>query len=109
MAKKIQAERDPDRLRRSDRGAEQDEPRDRPRGHLDGAASPADGVVSANLSGLAVYKMTGSGNDFVMVDSRASAPEQWEAADIQAICARGTGLGADGLVFLGPGSTPGAV
>ena len=53
--------------------------------------------------------MTGSGNDFVMVDSRASAPEDWAASDIQAVCARGTGLGADGLVFLGPGSTPGAV
>jgi len=53
--------------------------------------------------------MTGSGNDFVMVDRRASAPEEWTPGDIQAVCARGTGLGADGLVFVGPGSTPDAI
>jgi len=53
--------------------------------------------------------MTGSGNDFVMLDARISAPEEWSAADIQAVCARRTGLGADGMVFLAPGSTAGAV
>lgn len=66
-------------------------------------------MVPQDLSGLPIYKMTGSGNDFVMVDSRGSAPEDWTATSIQAVCARGTGLGADGLVFLGPGSGPGAV
>src|SRR5262249_51870072 len=59
--------------------------------------------------GLPVYKMTGSGNDFVMFDARISAPDDWDAADIQAVCARRTGLGADGVVFLAPGSTAGAV
>jgi diaminopimelate epimerase len=53
--------------------------------------------------------MTGSGNDFVMVDGRVSAPDGWTPADIQAACARGTGVGADGLVFLSPGSQRGAV
>jgi diaminopimelate epimerase len=53
--------------------------------------------------------MTGSGNDFVMVDSRTSAPEDWDPRDIQAVCARGTGLGADGLVFVGPGSSSDAI
>jgi diaminopimelate epimerase len=53
--------------------------------------------------------MTGSGNDFVMVDARNSSPDEWTASDIQAVCARGTGIGADGLVFVGPGSTAGAV
>ena len=53
--------------------------------------------------------MTGSGNDFVMVDGRNSSPDEWAVSDIQAVCARGTGIGADGLVFLGPGSTAGAV
>jgi diaminopimelate epimerase len=52
--------------------------------------------------------MTGSGNDFVMVDARISSPSDWQPADIQAVCARGTGIGADGLVFVGPGSTPGS-
>jgi diaminopimelate epimerase len=53
--------------------------------------------------------MTGSGNDFVMVDGRVSAPADWALEDIRAACARGTGVGADGLVFLGPGSRPDAV
>jgi diaminopimelate epimerase len=53
--------------------------------------------------------MTGSGNDFVMVDGSVSTPEDWAVSDIQAVCARGTGIGADGLVFVGPGQAPGAV
>jgi diaminopimelate epimerase len=53
--------------------------------------------------------MTGSGNDFVMVDGRVSAPGDWAPEDIRATCARGTGVGADGLVFVSPGSTPGGV
>jgi diaminopimelate epimerase len=48
--------------------------------------------------------MTGSGNDFVMVDARYTTPEQWSVGDIRAVCARGTGVGADGLVFVGPGT-----
>ncbi len=76
---------------------------------MDGAAAPADGLVSSHLTGLPIYKMTGSGNDFVMVDGRISAPEEWTTADIRATCARGTGVGADGVVFLLPGSGPGSV
>ena len=53
--------------------------------------------------------MTGSGNDFVMVGGRVSTPDDWTPADIQAACARGTGVGADGLVFVVPGARPGAV
>ena len=53
--------------------------------------------------------MTGSGNDFVMVDGRFTAPTDWSADDIHGVCARGTGIGADGLVFLSPGSTAGTV
>ena len=52
--------------------------------------------------------MTGSGNDFVMVDGRVSSPGDWSAADIRAACARGTGVGADGVVFVLQGSAPGA-
>jgi len=44
-----------------------------------------------------------------MVGGRVSAPDDWTAADIQAACARGTGVGADGVVFVLPGSRPGAV
>jgi len=66
-------------------------------------------VVGAHLSGLAIYKMTGSGNDFVVLDGRHSAPEDWAPADIATLCARHTGVGADGLVFLSPGSSDGSV
>jgi diaminopimelate epimerase len=53
--------------------------------------------------------MTGSGNDFVMMDGRHTTPAEWSEADVRAVCARGTGVGADGLVFVGPGSTASAV
>jgi len=53
--------------------------------------------------------MTGSGNDFVMVDARHTTPADWSVADIRAVCARRTGIGADGLVFVGPGSRPDVV
>ena len=76
---------------------------------MDGAAAAADGLVGPHLSGLPIYKMTGSGNDFVMVDARHTTPADWSVADIRAVCARGTGIGADGLVFIGPGSRPEAV
>jgi diaminopimelate epimerase len=52
--------------------------------------------------------MTGSGNDFVMLDARVSTPADWTPEDMQAVCARGTGIGADGVVFVGPGSRLGA-
>jgi diaminopimelate epimerase len=51
--------------------------------------------------GRPFFKMSGSGNDFVMVDARTEPPGALaEAAVVQAICARGTGVGADGIVFL---------
>jgi len=53
--------------------------------------------------------MTGSGNDFVMVDGRTTMVSDWSPEDIQRLCARGTGVGADGLVFVGLGSEPGSV
>lgn len=46
------------------------------------------------------YKMTGSGNDFVMLDGRVSQVAQWSAGRIRAICDRRMGVGADGLVVL---------
>src|SRR5881296_1276821 len=109
MAKGVQADRDTHRVRGPDRGAQQDEPGHRPGSGLDGAAAPDDGAVRPHLVGLPVYKMTGSGNDFVMVDGRVSTPGDWSPADIRAACARGTGVGADGVVFVLAGSAPGAV
>src|SRR5207302_3909900 len=39
-------------------------------------------------------------------DGRHTTPAEWSVDDIRAVCARGTGAGADGLVFVGPGSGP---
>ena len=51
--------------------------------------------------GRAFYKMSGSGNDFVIVDARSEPPgELATPAVIERICARGTGVGADGIVFI---------
>lgn len=69
---------------------------------MDGLAAsivgPAEkGVTSA---GRSFYKMSGSGNDFVFFDVDAEPAGDLEtSAAIQEICARGTGVGADGLVF----------
>jgi diaminopimelate epimerase len=47
------------------------------------------------------YKMSGSGNDFVVFDARELGVGALEdAVVIQALCARGTGVGADGVVFM---------
>ena len=48
------------------------------------------------------YKMTGSGNDFVMLDGREHTLAEWPADRIARVCARQTGVGADGLVILTP-------
>ncbi len=50
--------------------------------------------------GRPFYKMSGSGNDFVFFDLRDGPPGDLSTPTaIQEICARGTGVGADGVVF----------
>lgn len=46
------------------------------------------------------YKMSGSGNDFVFFDLRDGAPASLKTGDVAPLCARGVGVGADGVVFL---------
>lgn len=60
----------------------------------------------SELSGRRFYKMTGSGNDFIFFEARpggggspGSDPAE-SAGVIRELCARGTGVGADGLVLL---------
>lgn len=54
-------------------------------------------------AGRAFYKMSGSGNDFVFIDARSEGRGRLGQPDvIRSICARGTGVGADGIVFLEP-------
>ena len=60
------------------------------------------------MRGTIVYKMTGSGNDFVLLDGRYSTPSDWPAARVAQLCDRRGGVGADGLVLLTP-EQPGAV
>ena len=56
--------------------------------------------------GLPFWKMSGSGNDFVFFDARAGGLDGLRAPGaVQAICARGTGIGADGVVFLERGAS----
>ena len=51
--------------------------------------------------GREFFKMSGSGNDFVFVDTRVEPAGALTSPEvIDAICRRGTGIGADGIVFL---------
>jgi diaminopimelate epimerase len=51
--------------------------------------------------GREFYKLSGSGNDFVFVDTRVAPAGSLVSPEvIGAICARGTGIGADGICFL---------
>jgi diaminopimelate epimerase len=55
----------------------------------------------ARPKGQHFYKMTGSGNDFVVFDATNGAAAHLENTEtIKALSARGTGVGADGVVFL---------
>lgn len=60
--------------------------------------SPASGQA-----GRSFYKMSGSGNDFVFFDCREQPPGELESPGrIAELCARGPGVGADGVVFILP-------
>jgi diaminopimelate epimerase len=54
------------------------------------------------MKDVTFFKMTGSGNDFVMLDGRSSPAERWTSAMVTALCDRRNGVGADGLVVLTP-------
>jgi len=51
--------------------------------------------------GREFYKLSGSGNDFVFVDTREEAAGPLATPEvIGSICSRGNGIGSDGVVFL---------
>jgi diaminopimelate epimerase len=52
------------------------------------------------LLGLPFAKASGAGNDFVIVDNRAGAIRVDQARLASTLCARHTGIGADGLLVL---------
>ena len=57
--------------------------------------------MASRPNGQRFYKMTGSGNDFVVFDSTDGDAARLENEEtIKSLAARGTGIGADGVVFL---------
>lgn len=54
------------------------------------------------MSGTVFYKMTGSGNDFVVLDGRHTRHTDWPAERIRRVCDRRLGVGADGFLILDP-------
>ncbi len=62
--------------------------------------------MANGLKGTTFYKMTGSGNDFIMLDGRKTSVAEWPAERIIEVCDRRHGVGADGLVILTPEESP---
>jgi diaminopimelate epimerase len=58
--------------------------------------------------GAVFYKMSGSGNDFLMFDGRYDVVAEFTEEAIRAICDRRQGAGADGVILLSPEAPPGA-
>ncbi|HEX6537077.1 MAG TPA: diaminopimelate epimerase [Gemmatimonadaceae bacterium] len=57
------------------------------------------------MPGWCFYKMSGSGNDFIVFDAlHDPVAAMNDPVVIAALCARGTGVGADGVVFMEPPS-----
>ncbi len=71
-------------------------------------ATPIVGSAGAGVkAGTVFYKMTGSGNDFVMLDGRHVQSEELTPAAIAALCDRRLGIGADGVGLLEPTTAEG--
>lgn len=71
--------------------------------------APLVGADGAGLTGIRFHKMTGSGNDFVFLDGRVDRYRALETDEaIRTLCQRGTGIGADGVVWLLPSEAPAA-
>src|SRR5215208_2215923 len=55
------------------------------------------------------WKMSGSGNDFVVIDNRAGVlPSDRAAAFTRSVCRRRVSVGADGVVLIEESTDPGA-
>lgn len=70
---------------------------------MDGMVAPFAGTSGSDLmNGLVFHKMSGSGNDFVILDGRFTREADWTEARIRWLCDRREGVGADGMVILTP-------
>ncbi len=75
---------------------------------MDGMAAPLVGADGVGVKpGTVFYKMTGSGNDFVMFDGRHVRAEELSPSAIAAVCDRRLGIGADGVGLLEPTTADG--
>ena len=72
------------------------------RGDLDGLVAATSIAAREARRTVVFHKMSGSGNDFVMIDGRTSSPAEWTRDAIARICDRRNGIGGDGLVFVTP-------
>ena len=55
----------------------------------------------ARSKGIPFAKMSGSGNDFVIIDNRKDlVPRRRMPAFVRAVCRRGLSVGADGVIFI---------
>ena len=71
------------------------------------AAALADDHREDLIVGRRFWKMSGSGNDFVVFDVRVETAGALERPEvIQELCSRGTGIGADGVVFVAGAERP---
>ena len=78
-------------------------------GGVDGMAASGQDTARQDVTGLVVYKMTGSGNDFVMVDGRWGPGTAWPGEAIRALCDRRSGVGGDALVVVSAGDGAGRI
>ena len=70
--------------------------------------NPSVGIPPVRLliSMVTFHKYHGAGNDFILIDDRATDPhEVFDQQRIAALCARHVGIGADGLMLLRPHPT----
>ncbi len=51
-------------------------------------------------------KMHGAGNDFIMIDQRDMGEATLDRNQIASLCDRRLGVGADGMIIIGPGASP---
>lgn len=76
---------------------------------MDGLAAEVAGAAGHPVkAGTVFYKMSGSGNDFIMVDGRFVLAADFTPDAIVAVCHRRLGVGADGVILLDPDAPKGA-
>lgn len=57
--------------------------------------------MDGNTMKIPFYKMSGSGNDFILIDNREGMYDDFKTpAFVSAVCARSVSIGADGLIFI---------